>query len=236
MRAFAISVLLSCAVLLFPLALRSGWTTWWILSVLILIISGTIWSKIQLYRNTRNRELQDVHEAISVNSEIEITVEKEVVVEEMITVEKEVVEEEMITVEKEVVVEEMITVQNELVEEEMVIIIEELAVEEESIRDSENAPSIDELIELGFKEKNLDNFQQAAYYFLRALALNPMPDLALCLIMDCYWLLNNLGERDYAITELKIHVKTNISRFNPELQHRFDAWMIKENLNKYFND
>ncbi|WP_298199726.1 hypothetical protein [Desulfosporosinus sp.] len=224
MRAFTISVLLCCAVLLFPLALRSGWTTWWILSVLILIISATIWSKIQLYRNTRNnKELQDVHEAISVNSEIEITVEKEP-------------EEETITVKKELVEEETITVEKELVEEEMIIIEEELAVEEESIFDSENMLSIDELIDLGFKEKNLENFQQAAFYFFRALALNPMPDLALCLIMDCYWLLNNLGERDYAITELKIHVKTNISRFNPELQHRFDTWMIKENLNKYFND
>ncbi|MCO5386810.1 MAG: hypothetical protein NHB14_14795 [Desulfosporosinus sp.] len=192
--------------------------------MLILIISATIWSKIQLYRNTRNnKELQDVHEAISVNSEIEITVEKEP-------------EEETITVKKELVEEETITVEKELVEEEMIIIEEELAVEEESIFDSENMLSIDELIDLGFKEKNLENFQQAAFYFFRALALNPMPDLALCLIMDCYWLLNNLGERDYAITELKIHVKTNISRFNPELQHRFDTWMIKENLNKYFND
>jgi len=194
--------------------------------VLILIISGTIWSKIQLYRNTRNnKELQDVHEVISVNSEIEIKImdEKEAVEEETITDEKEAVEEETITDEKEP-------------EEETIIIEEELAVEEESICDSENALSIDELIDLGFKEKSLENFQQAAFYFFRALALNPMPDLALCLIMDCYWLLNNLGERDYAITELKIHVKTNISRFNPELQHRFDTWMIKENLNKYFND
>ncbi|SHH89781.1 hypothetical protein [Desulfosporosinus lacus] len=230
--------------------------------MLILIIPGTIWSKIQLYRNTRNnKELQDVHEVISVNSEIEIKImdekeaveeetitdEKEAVEEETITDEKEAVEEETITVEKEAVEEETITDEKEAVEEEtitdekepeeeMIIIEEELAVEEESICDSENALSIDELIDLGFKEKSLENFQQAAFYFFRALALNPMPDLALCLIMDCYWLLNNLGERDYAITELKIHVKTNISRFNPELQHRFDTWMIKENLNKYFND
>ncbi|MCB8816649.1 hypothetical protein [Desulfosporosinus shakirovi] len=183
--------------------------------MLILIVSGTIWSKIQLYRNTRNnKELLDVHEAISVNSEIEIK----------------------ITDEKELVAEEKITDEKEPVEEETIIIEEERAVEEESICDSEKALSIDELIDLGFKEKNLENFQQAACYFFRALALNPMPDLALCLIMDCYWLLNNLGERDYAITELKIHVKTNISRFDPVLQHRFVTWMIKENLNKYFND
>jgi len=211
MRALSISVMLCCAVLVFPLALRSGWTIWWILSVLILVISGTILSKIQLYKKTRkNIELQYKHEDTPVNLETIVDNEPEVV--------------------------ETIIVKDEPEVAEAIIIEDELAVDNESVYNSEKLLSIVELIDLGFKEKYLENFHQAAYYFLRALALNPTPDLAICLIIDCYWLLNSLGERDYALTELKIYVQTYISRFNPELRHRFDTWIIKENLNKYFND
>ena len=89
---------------------------------------------------------------------------------------------------------------------------------------------IDELIDLGFKEKYAENFEQAAYYFTHALSLNPVPDLAFSLIIDCYWLWNNLGERDYAQTQLQIYVQKYLPLFNPVLRLQFDNWMVKEDL------
>lgn len=88
--------------------------------------------------------------------------------------------------------------------------------------------SLDELIELGFKAKHIDNFEQAAFYFFRALALDPKPDIAFYLILDCYWLWSNLGERKYALTQLDVYVKTYLPRFNSELRHQFDDWMTRE--------
>jgi len=60
-----------------------------------------------------------------------------------------------------------------------------------------NSTSIDELIEQGFVEKGSVNFERAAYFFTRALSLDPTPDLAFNLIIDCYWLWNNLIQKFY---------------------------------------
>ena len=89
---------------------------------------------------------------------------------------------------------------------------------------------IDELIDLGFKEKYAENFDQAALYFSRALSQDPIPDLAFSLIIDCYWLWNNLGERDYALTQLQTYVQKYLPLFNTELRLQFDTWMVKEDL------
>lgn len=89
---------------------------------------------------------------------------------------------------------------------------------------------IDELIDLGFKEKDLENFEQAASYFSHALSLDPRPDLAFSLIIDCYWLWNNLGERDYALTHLQTYIQKYLPLFNTELRLQFDTWMVKEDL------
>ncbi|HUS88900.1 MAG TPA: hypothetical protein VMW91_05940, partial [Desulfosporosinus sp.] len=75
-----------------------------------------------------------------------------------------------------------------------------------------------------------ENFEQAASYFSRALSQDPIPDLAFSLIIDCYWLWNNLGERDYALTQLQTYVQKYLPLFNTELRLQFDTWMVKEDL------
>ena len=89
---------------------------------------------------------------------------------------------------------------------------------------------IEELIDLGFKEKRSENFEQAASYFCHALSQDPIPDLAFSLIIDCYWLWNNLGERDYALTQLRDYVQKYLPLFNTKLRLQFDVWMVKEDL------
>lgn len=89
---------------------------------------------------------------------------------------------------------------------------------------------IDELVEQGFIEKSADNFERATYFFTKALSLDPIPDLAFYLIIDCYWLWNNLGKRDYALTQLQAYILKYSPQFNPELRHQFDAWMMEENI------
>jgi len=88
--------------------------------------------------------------------------------------------------------------------------------------------SIDEIIDLGFREKNAGNFKEAATHFYQALSQEPKPDLAFYLIIDSYWLWNNLGKRDYAITQLRTYVQKYLPLFNTELRRQFDAWMVKE--------
>ena len=93
---------------------------------------------------------------------------------------------------------------------------------------------IDELIDLGFNEKNSENFEQAVFYFSWALSLEPMPDLAFYLMIDCYWLWNNLGMRDYALTQLRAYVQKYLPQFNTQLRYQFETWMTKEDLHKMF--
>jgi len=90
--------------------------------------------------------------------------------------------------------------------------------------------SIEELIDLGFKEKHSESFEQAASYFSYALSQDPIPDLALSLIIDCYWLWNNVGKRDYALTQMRTYVQKYLPLFNTELRLQFDTWMVKEDL------
>lgn len=94
----------------------------------------------------------------------------------------------------------------------------------------EQIQPIDELIDLGFKEKYSENFEQAASYFSHALSQDPIPDVAFSLIIDCYWLWNNLGERDYALTQLQPYVQKYLPLFNTELRLQFDTWMVKEDF------
>jgi len=97
--------------------------------------------------------------------------------------------------------------------------------------------AIDELIDLGFKEKHAENLEKAASYFSRALSQDPIPDLAFSLIIDCYWIWSNLGERDYALTQLQTYVQKYLPLFNTELRIQFDTWMVKEDfqMNKIIN-
>ncbi|SDG87888.1 hypothetical protein [Desulfosporosinus hippei] len=236
MRAFLISVLLSCAVLMFPYALRSGLIALWILSVLVLMILGTMWPKIKNYKvfggNDPITEEAIVEEAIVEEAIVEEAIVEEAIVEEAIVeeaiVEKTIVEEAIVekTVAEKIIVEE--TISGETIFDDIFF---------ESSNESElSGLAIDELIDLGFREKQAGNFSQASRYFLHALGLNPVPDLALCLIMDCYWLLNNMEDSE-SLIELNNYVKTCLAQFNPELRRRFDAWIIKENLSKQiFND
>ena len=95
---------------------------------------------------------------------------------------------------------------------------------------------IDELIDLGFKEKDSENFEQAVFYFSWALSLDPMPDLAFYLMIDCYWLWNNLGVRDYALTQLRVYVQKYLPQFNTQLRYQFETWMTKEISTKCSNN
>ena len=94
--------------------------------------------------------------------------------------------------------------------------------------------SIDQLIDLGFEEKCSENFEQAAVHFSQALSLDPTPDLAFYLIIDCYWIWNNIGKHDYALTQLQGFVQKYLPQFNTQLRHQFDAWMTKEDLHRIF--
>lgn len=196
MRVFSISVLLCCAVLAFPGALRSGRTIGWILVVMILFISGPLWSKIiKIYQDWRNKSELDV-------------------------------------------VSEAASEENSLAGEELIDEKEEVVFEngEEIPKNVEEPPTIDELIDLGFQAKQSGDFRQAADYFSRALVLNPKPDLAFYLIMDCYSILNQLGERELGLAGLRTHIRTFYHLFNAELRDYFEVWMNKEDLNKYFDE
>lgn len=89
---------------------------------------------------------------------------------------------------------------------------------------------IEELLDLGFKEKYSENFEHAAEYFSNALAQNPIPDLAFSLIIDCYYLWDNMGKHDYALTQLESQIHRYLPLFKPELRFQFDTWMVKEDL------
>jgi len=90
--------------------------------------------------------------------------------------------------------------------------------------------SMDELLDLGFQEKQDENFEKAASYFYQALSKDPIPDLAFSLIIDCYWLWNNLGQRDSARSQLQTYIRKYLPLFSTELRLQFEAWMVKEDL------
>ena len=189
-NAFSIALFLSGDIMLFPWALRNGWIIWWILSIIILTISGTLLPVVQKAK-TKDKNLIS---KISVDAE-------------------NYSGEEILS-----------QVQVDLVEPEPFVKIKEISM----------MIPINELIDLGFQEKYSENFEQAAAYFLRALSLDPMPDLAFYLLIDCYWLWNNLGKRDYALTQLQAYVQKYLPQFNTQLRYQFEAWMTKEDLHKIF--
>lgn len=90
--------------------------------------------------------------------------------------------------------------------------------------------SIDELLDLGFQEKQAENLEKAASYFSQVLSKDLLPDLAFSLIIECYWLWNNLGERDFANTQLQTHIKKYYPLFNTELRLQFETWKVKQDL------
>lgn len=186
MRVFSISVLLCCVVLVFPRALRSDWIIWWILSVIILVIFGPLWSKIiKIYQDWGNKGDLDVA-----------------------------------------------NIGNSFADEEFVQREEKIVLENFNFNIEE---TVDKLIDWGFQEKQTGNYRLAADFFSRALALNPESDLAFYLIMDCYTILNQLGEIELGLKELRTYIPIFYHQFNSELRHHFDVWMKKEDLNKYFN-
>ncbi|AFM42067.1 hypothetical protein Desaci_3163 [Desulfosporosinus acidiphilus SJ4] len=93
--------------------------------------------------------------------------------------------------------------------------------------------SLEELIDLGFNEKFAGNFTQAAVYFMHALTLEPKPDVAFYLILDCYWLWKNIGKSDYAVFRIMKYARKYSSQFSLDLQYQFEIWLKKEGLDKY---
>ncbi|KLU67955.1 hypothetical protein DEAC_c03630 [Desulfosporosinus acididurans] len=93
--------------------------------------------------------------------------------------------------------------------------------------------TLDELLNLGFNEKFAGNFAQAAVYFLQALCLEPKPDIAFYLILDCYWLWKNIGESYYAISRIMGYAQKYRPQFSSDLQFQFEVWLKKEDLEKY---
>ena len=89
---------------------------------------------------------------------------------------------------------------------------------------------MEELIELGFREKYAENAEQAATCFFQALKKDPAPDLACSLIMECFGLWSTLGKRDVALNELQTYIQKYILLFNKDIRFQFYAWMMKENI------
>ncbi|WP_170932580.1 hypothetical protein [Desulfosporosinus sp. FKB] len=109
-------------------------------------------------------------------------------------------------------------------------LIEKAEVPEESVMIE---ATLDELLDLGFNEKFAGNFAQAAVCFLQALSLEPKPDIAFYLILDCYWLWKNIGESDYAISRIMGYAQKYRPQFSLDLQFQFEVWLKKEDLEKY---
>jgi tetratricopeptide (TPR) repeat protein len=199
-NAFLIALILCGDIMLYPWALRSGWIIAWILSIIILIISGTLWSEIQKAMKKEKVPASKIDlPAANPSSDgrtSQIQVNPFQIVEAAETV-------------------EAANPVNAVKMEVIPILM-----------------SIDELIDWGFKEKNAENFELAASYFHQALSLDPLPDLAFYLIIDCYWLWNNLGKRNYALTQLQVYIQKYSPQFNTQLREQFNTWMTKEDLHQ----
>ena len=211
-RAFLMAFFLCCAVLLFPWALRTERIIWWIVSILFFVIIGTLWPIIQINKHksqnsvicpdqNRSEENYDIQERIAERQKNQDYIDQP--------------QEEQVRI---------VEAQEDQVEIDttLLTLLEPLP--------ELNIISLEELIDLGFKAKHSDNFEQAAFYFSKALSLNPVPDIAFYLILDCYWLWNNLDEREYALSQLNGIIKRYLPRFNSGLSHQFNVWMTKENI------
>lgn len=199
--AFFITVCLCGDIMLFPWALRLEWINWWILSIMTLFVWSLLWLKVLINR-TKDNVL-----ASEINVDVENNCNEEVI--------------EQIKLNTVEMVDAVNVVDNvvDVVKTEGPVNVEQILM-----------LPIDELIDLGFKEKHSENFEQAVSYFSQALSQDPIPDLAFYLIIDCYWLWNNLGERDYALTQLQTYVQKYLPLFNTELRIHFDTWIAKEDI------
>jgi hypothetical protein len=301
--AFFIAFLLCGDVMVFPSALRSGWVSWWLSSITLLMVLGASWpsiikgvEKIKInsqkdnYAETKNNE--EIMEQIKVNpinclqyqsfDMIDVLNGPEIILEEesyKFEIIENLIEISDLENNSEVQIEyegsiNQIHLYEELTSEEPTSeeptseepiseesISEEL-ISEESISDiwfdselsnitqindevagtieviNEEGPSdlltIDELLELGFIEKNAENFSQAAVYFMRALAMEPDQDIAFYLILDCYWFWKRIGETRLAFSQIVDYAKRYVAIFSPDLKGQFEVWLKKEDLEKYF--
>lgn len=214
--AFWVSFLLCCVVLLFPLSLKSGGRfLGWLLAI-ILLVSFTLFmpkfNKILLILITKFKDesrsqtkSQTKTDQVSVNGE-------------------SIFNDENLNKEE---LREGLVVQAQPGKQE---VCAAEAVFNGQNEESDRETLIRQLIDQGFNEKSSNNFAEAVNLFSKALTLDPEPDLALYLIIDCYWLLTNLGERDCALTQLELYIKKYLPRFDSDLRHQFDVWMSQENL------
>lgn len=225
--AFIIAILLCGDVMAFPKAIQSGRVSLWLMSITVLLITGASWPSIMKVRQKKNSQTDNCAET---RNKVEI-------IEQIITFEQEK------NSLKPQIMDEVIALGSSEALETIIMsdgneVLNEVVNEEESpssvLEGPSDSLSIDDLLELGFNEKNSENFAQAAAYFMRALALKPRPDIAFYLILDCYWLWKNIGESDYALSQIMIYAKKYFSLFSLDLQRQFEAWLNKEDLNKYF--
>lgn len=236
---------LCCVVLLFPMALQRGWIKWWILGVVIfLVIMGTLLPRtlIQKDKSENNKMSSDqtnfniqenTSELVQLKSNIETPVGESTSFAAKCSSE-EPFPLANLEVSRLVETPKDKNCKYETQKEPGSIVGEQDLVEDHTMQDQ--SPSglmtLEELIDLGFKAKYADDFEQAAFYFSQALSLDPMPDIAFYLILDCYWLWKNLRERDYALTRLDGYIEKYLPQFNFELRHQFETWLTKENIHK----
>lgn len=191
--------------MLFKWAFRSGWIILWLLSIVFLFIFGLLLPKVQKTKLKEN----------ALASKIDVSTEN--------CSKDETVSQRQVTISSTESTESAESI--EMLEE-----FRDLTPVDELSEVLIDSTPIDELIEQGFKEKDADNFERAAYFFTKALSLDPIPDVAFYLIIDCYWLWNNLRKRDYALTQLQAYILKYLPQFNSELRYQFDAWMMQENI------
>lgn len=258
-KAFLMATFLCLLEMIFPWVLRTSWTIWWILSIMIIIAIGLLYPAIiQMKRNNKVvipemnliieskvddevipkilrdsickalPETFDVLES-EAHEEKSDVFDNEALQEKFDALEDIALQENFVALENEALPEKLDEVENEAPPETFDE-LEDKTPYEENPNPVDESVSIEDLIELGFQEKNLSNSELAAHYFSRALDREPAPDLALYLIMDCYWLWNDLGERDHTLTQIQAYISKYLPQFNPTQRHQFDAWMTKEKI------
>jgi len=211
---FGLAFLLAADVLILPGAFQLGLQSEWILSLCVLIVLVPLWKKINNQKKDKLIHRKLVEDTKNINKlETENQELPAEIFEQHYKLETNTVSVSL----------DDTSVNQEFKDNELSDFTQQNEVAATSL-------SLDELIDLGFKEKYLENFEKAANYFLDALSLDPVPEIAFYLIIDCFWLWNNLSKRDFAVSQLQAYVQKYFSQFNIELRYQFDAWLIKEDL------
>ncbi|WP_407308630.1 hypothetical protein [Desulfosporosinus sp. SB140] len=243
--AFFIGLFLCGDVMVFPRALQSGRVSWWLISIAILIIAGASWPSImKVMINHKKYSQTDNYAETKNNQHIAEQIKSNLINSEIID---NVIETEIVDLESTGALEspemidkaELNMLDNAELQtidrfEELHMIAENEELASSVFEDSSDVLSLDELLELGFNEKYSENFAQAATYFMRALALEPGPDMAFYLILDCHWLWKNIGETNDALPRIMVYAKKYFPQFSADLQRQFEVWLMKEDLDKYF--